>query len=313
MTPEAERVRSIPDTGGKSVSTWRADAALVGNTIIWGATFVVVQSAVKDISPLLFVAIRFSIATAALALLFRGRVKLTPIRGGLLAGICLFAGYVVQTIGLQFTTASKSAFITGLTIPLVPLLTSIVYLQRPKFFDTAGVVCATIGMGLMTLQGDTMRIGRGDLITLGCAFAFAAHIIVLGHYSGRMSFESISFLQVGVAAALGVCTFWWAETPAVHWSPMVLFALGVTGLLATALAFTIQAWAQQHTTPTRTAIIFALEPVMAWITSYCLTGEVLSRRAVGGATLILAGILLVELKRVHSEEHLSSRRPNPEV
>jgi drug/metabolite transporter (DMT)-like permease len=94
---------------------------------------------------------------------------------------------------------------------------------------------------------------------------------------------------------------------------MVLFALGVTGLLATALAFTIQAWAQQHTTPTRTAIIFALEPVMAWITSYCLTGEVLSRRAVGGATLILAGILLVELKRVHSEEHLSNRRPNPEV
>jgi drug/metabolite transporter (DMT)-like permease len=90
-------------------------------------------------------------------------------------------------------------------------------------------------------------------------------------------------------------------------------ALGVTGLLATALAFTVQTWAQQHTTPTRTAVIFALEPVVAWLTSYWLTGEILSQRAAFGAALILAGILLVELKRAHSQVHLSSRSANPEV
>jgi len=208
-------------------------------------------------------------------------------------------------VGLQFTTASKSAFITGLAIPLVPLLTTLVYLNRPRFFEMAGVICASTGMGLMTLQGETLRIGRGDLLTFFCAVAFAAHIIVVGHYSGKINYETLSFVQVAAAGLLAISTFWWIETPVVRWNPIVLVALGVTGLLATALAFTVQAWAQQHTTPTRTALIYALEPVVAWLTSFWLTGELLSRRAALGAGLILSGILMVELKRVHSMQHLS--------
>src|SRR5579863_5760812 len=301
MTPEGEGILLPPQAGGRKVArTWRADAALAGNTLIWGSTFVLVQAALKDISPLLFLAIRFAIATLALALLFRGRARFVPTRGGIVAGGCLFAGYLFQTVGLQFTTASKSAFITGLAIPLVPLLSSLVYWNRPRVLEMAGVVCASAGMGLMTLQGDTLRIGRGDLLTFFCAVAFAAHIIAVGHYSGRVSYESISFMQVAGAAVLGIGTFWWVETPVIRLTPMVLVALGVTGLLATALAFTIQAWAQQHTTPTRTALIYSLEPVVAWLTSFLLTGETLTRRAGAGAGLILSGILLVELKRVHS-------------
>lgn len=314
MTPEGEGVLPPVKNGrGKAVRTWRADAALAGNTLIWGSTFVLVQAALKDVSPILFLAIRFSIATAALALLFRGRASFRPTRGGLIAGGCLFAGYLFQTVGLQFTTASKSAFITGLAIPLVPLLTSLVYFSRPRVFELAGVICASTGMGLMTLQGETLKISRGDLLTFFCAVAFAAHIIALGHYSGRVSYESLSFTQVAAAAALGISTFWWVETPVIRLSPVVLFALGVTGLLATALAFTVQAWAQQHTTATRTALIYSLEPVVAWFTSYWMTGETLSRRGAAGAVLILAGILLVELKRVHSTSHLSSRGANPDV
>jgi len=301
MTPEGEGILLPPQAGGRKVArTWRADAALAGNTLIWGSTFVMVQAALKDISPLLFLAIRFAIATCALALLFRGRAQYRPSRAGLVAGGCLFAGYLFQTVGLQFTTASKSAFITGLAIPLVPLLSSLVYWNRPRVLEMAGVICASAGMGLMTLQGDTLRIGRGDLLTFFCAVAFAAHIIAVGHYSGRVSYESISFMQVAGAAVLGIGTFWWVETPVIRLTPMVLVALGVTGLLATALAFTIQAWAQQHTTPTRTALIYSLEPVVAWLTSFLLTGETLTRRAGAGAGLILSGILLVELKRVHS-------------
>ncbi len=299
--------------GRKTVRSWRADLALAGNTIIWGSTFVVVQAALKDISPILFLAIRFSIATAALALLFRGRAQFRPTRAGMIAGGCLFAGYVFQTVGLQFTTASKSAFITGLAVPLVPLLTCLVYLSRPRAFELAGALCATAGMGLMTLQGETWGIGRGDLLTFFSALAFAAHIIAVGHYSSRISFESLSFMQVAAAAALGLSTFWWIETPVIRLSPMVLIALGVTGLLATALAFTVQAWAQQYTTPTRTALIYSLEPVVAWLTSFWLMGEVLSRRAALGAGLILCGIFIVELKRVHSTEHLSSTSANSEV
>ncbi len=307
MTPEGEGILLPSEAAvGNAVRTWRADAALAGNTLIWGSTFVLVQSALKDISPILFLAIRFSIATAALALLFRGRARYRPTRGGLVAGGCLFAGYLFQTVGLQYTTASKSAFITGLAIPLVPLLMSLVYFSRPRIFELAGVICASTGMGLMTLQGETLSIGRGDLLTFFCAVAFAAHIIALGHYSGRVSFESLSFMQVAAAAALGISTFWWVETPVIRFSPVVLIALGVTGLLATALAFTVQAWAQQHTTATRTALIYSLEPVVAWLTSFWLTGEMFSRRAALGAVLILSGILLVELKRAHSAVHLSS-------
>ncbi len=307
MTPEGEGIL-LPKTAASraTLRTWRADAALAGNTVIWGSTFVLVQAALKHISPILFLSIRFSIATAALALLFRGRARFTPTRGGLIAGGCLFAGYLFQTVGLQFTTASKSAFLTGLAIPLVPLLSSLVYLTRPRIFELAGALCATIGMGLMTLQGDTFSIGRGDLLTFFCAVAFAAHIITVGHYSGRISFESLSLIQLAVAAALGLVTFWWVETPIIQLKPIVLAALGLTGLLATALAFTVQAWAQQHTTATRTALIYSLEPVVAWLTSFVLLGEILSRRAVAGAVLILCGILIVELKRVHSTQHLSS-------
>lgn len=157
----------------------------------------------------------------------------------------------------------------------------------------------------MTLQGDTLTIGRGDFLTLLCAVAFAAHIIAVGHYSRRITFESLSLMQIVVAAVLGLVTFWWVETPLLYLSPIVVAALVLTGLLATALAFTVQAWAQQHTTPTRTALIYSLEPVIAWLTSFWLLGEVLSRRAILGAMLILCGILVVELKRVHSTEHLS--------
>ena len=305
MTPEGEGLL-LATEARKAARTWRADAALAGNTLIWGSTFVLVQAALKDISPILFLAIRFTIAAVALALLFRGRARYWPTRGGLIAGGCLFAGYLFQTVGLQFTTASKSAFITGLAIPLVPLLTSLVYLSRPRIFEMAGVLFATAGMGLMTLQGGSLRIGRGDLLTFFCAVAFAAHIITLGHYSGRISFESLSFMQVAVAGGLSLSSFWWVEKPVIHLTPVVWIALGMTGLLATALAFSVQAWAQQHTTPTRTALIYSLEPVVAWFTSFWLMGELLSRRAAAGAALILTGVLLVELKRVHSTEHLST-------
>jgi drug/metabolite transporter (DMT)-like permease len=125
---------------------------------------------------------------------------------------------------------------------------------------------------------------------------FALHILVVGHYAPRVSFQALTLVQIATAAALALATCWWIEPPMIRWSPGVIVALMVTGLLATALAFSVQAWAQRYTTPTHTALIFALEPVFAWLTSFLLAGELLSLRATLGALLILAGILLVELK-----------------
>jgi drug/metabolite transporter (DMT)-like permease len=118
-----------------------------------------------------------------------------------------------------------------------------------------------------------------------------------------MDFEWLTLLQIGTCAVIALATFWWVETPVLRWNRQVVLALGVTSLLATALAFTVQTWAQRYTTPTRTAVIFALEPVFAWITSFVLTNELLSRRAASGAILILAGILLVELKPIGRRPH----------
>lgn len=289
----------------------RAELALVGVTLVWGATFVVVKGALRDSSTLLFLALRFTLATVALAAAFRpltfgpllGRphpqpfYKTKPIlAGGVLAGALLFSGYLLQTIGLRYTTASKSAFITGLCVVMVPLFSALVARQLPGASVGLGVATATAGMALLTLRGASLRMDFGDLLTLGGATAFSIHIMLLGRLAPKLGFQALALTQIATAAVLGLSTFWWVERPTVRWTPGLISALVVTGLLATAVAFSVQSWAQQYTTPTRTALIFAMEPVFAWLTSFVVAGELLAPRAALGAVLILAGILLVELK-----------------
>ncbi len=282
----------------------RAELALVGVAIIWGTTFVMVKSALAEVSTYLFLALRFSVAALALVLIYRQAIRRRSLGGGLLAGCLLFAAYVFQTLGLELTTPSKSAFITGLSIPMVPLLGSLVYKSRPRLFEVAGILIASLGMAFMTLPPGKLEIGRGDFLTLLCAVTFALHVVVTGHFAPLYGFAPLAVTQTVVAAALGVGSFWFAEPVRFHFTPAVAGAVVVTGLLATAVAFTTMAWAQQYTSPTRTALIFALEPVVAWFTSYVLTGEVLSNRAKIGAGLILGGILLVEMKRAESQHPL---------
>ena len=284
----------------------KADAALALNAFIWGGTFTLVKSALHDISPLLFLAFRFSLATLALSALWllgwRGsgeRPRLAA--GGMVTGVFLFAGFLLQTLGLQLTTAPKSAFLTGLASVMVPLLAAAVYRTKPRTAEVFGVAIATVGLGLMTLDGPIRSIGRGDLLTLGCAVAFAGHIIALGHYSGKISTPELSLTQMGTAALLSVSLFSWAEPPRVLWRPAVVYAILVTGLLATALTFSVQAWAQRYTTSTRTALIYMLEPVFAWLISYWAVGEGLAGRSAAGAVLILGGVVLVELKPMQSQ------------
>jgi drug/metabolite transporter (DMT)-like permease len=289
------------------VNRRRADLGLLLNTVVWGATFVLVKSALSDISPLLFLAFRFSLAGAALAAIFLRplRARFTPktAAAGFLAGVFLFSGFALQTTGLRLTTPPKSAFLTGLTSVMVPLLAMLVYKSKPQISEVAGVVVAVAGLWLMTLQGAIGSIGRGDLLTILCAVGFAAHIVTLGHFSESMPFEVLAVTQVVAAAVLALSFFWWAETPRVVWRPAVIWGILVTGLLATAMAFTIQAWAMQYTTSTRTALIYMFEPVVAWLTSFFWAGEGLSARAGAGAALILLGIVLVEMKPLRPRQH----------
>jgi drug/metabolite transporter (DMT)-like permease len=256
----------------------------------------------------LFLAARFGLASVALLLLFRGAIlpvtRFNAAAGGL-TGLFLFLGYLFQTLGLQYTSPTKSAFITGLTTVMVPLLASLVYRNRPKVSELIGILVATLGMGLLTLEGPFGSISRGDLLTLLGALAFAAHIVTLGHFSESMKFELLSVAQVSAAALSALLLFWWIEPTRLQWRPVVFWAILITGLLCTAVAFTVQAWAQHYTSSTRTALIYALEPVFAWITSFVILGESLSGRAAAGAVLILGGVLLVEMKPFHPRLHPS--------
>jgi drug/metabolite transporter (DMT)-like permease len=295
-----------------------AEAALLFNTVVWGATFVLVKQALDDVSPLLFLALRFSLATAALGAILGPR--LARRRGGpggppqtwgsapqwlagALCGTFLFSGYILQTLGLRLTTPPKSAFLTGLTSVMVPFGAALVYKIRPQVSEVVGLMLATAGLALMTLNGPAGTVNRGDLLTVLCAAGFAAHIVTLGHFSEGMRFEILSIAQTGAAAAWALGLMWVVETPHVKWRPGVVWTVVITGLLATALAFTIQAWAMQYTTSTRTALIFMFEPVVAWATSFWLAGEGLPARAAVGAALILLGILMVELKPWRQRQH----------
>jgi drug/metabolite transporter (DMT)-like permease len=280
----------------------RAELTLVGTTVVWGTTFVVVKSALTEVSPVLFLALRFSVAALALiAVTFSyerwrgiGRKGMVP---GIAAGCLLFVAYVFQTMGLELTTPSKSAFLTGLSIPMVPLASSLVYRNRPRAIEVAGILIASFGMALMTLPAGSFGMSRGDLFSVLCAVVFALHIVVVSHYSPMIGFETIALMQVVTAALLGIVSFRSFGPVRFHATAGVAAAVLITGLLATALAFTAMAWSQQYTTASRAALIFALEPVIAWLTSYVLTGEAMSGRGKTGAVLILGGVLLVELRR----------------
>lgn len=277
---------------------WRTDLALGFVCLTWGATFIVVKEALHDVSTLLFLAMRFALAAAALALVLHRRIRRSraALRGGMIAGVFLFTGYVLQTLGLNYTSASKAGFITGLYIPLVPLVGALIYRKLPNRFETIGVVLAAAGMELMTIEPGAAHMNRGDLLVAGCAVAYAFHIVILGHFAAKADTSTLAVTQIATCAVLGGLICWWAEPVKLVWTPRLLIALGVTSLLATALAFAIQTWGQQYSSPTRTAILFSLEPLFAWGTSWVVAGELLSRRALAGAGLILAGILTVELK-----------------
>ncbi len=295
---------SAENTLKKSPARWQADLVLALVALIWGSTFVVVKQALFEISTIYFLALRFGLASLCMFLMFlpafrhmEARALWRGLRGGALAGVFLWLGYILQTFGLKHTTAGNSGFLTGLYIVLVPLISAGVYRRWPQTSELAGISVAAVGMVLLTipLRGRESHVNLGDVLTIGCAVAFALHLLVLGYFSQRERFQAVAFGQILCAAALsaGSLTF---ESRKVVWSRYVIFAIVLTAVFATAMAFALQTWGQQYTTPTRTALIFALEPVFALATAVIAGGERLTALGFLGGALILAGILAVELK-----------------
>ena len=283
---------------------------------VWGSTFVLIKGALAHATPAAFNLVRMTLAFAVMAIgyhrYWRG-IRRWQVFSGAVVGLCLATGYQFQTLGLARTTPSKSAFITGLLVVLVPLLSSIPGLRPPGEGPRAGMpfwapcwhsqesfcsLCPpTTGSagGFLSLLPDISSINLGDVLTFGCAVGFAFHCIALGHVSPRIAFQPLALLQVGFCALFMAVSLPFIERPHLEWTAGLIAALAIAAVLATAAAFSIQSWAQSILPSTHTALIMTMEPVFAWITSFLVTGERLGLRPACGALLILAGIALTEL------------------
>ncbi len=269
--------------------------ALVLVTAVWGVTFVQVKDAVALYPLFAFLAVRFAIASAVLAVPAAGRLRALGRPGwtaGVSLGLLLALGYALQTAGLERTTVSSAGFITGLYVVFTPLLGLLLFRTRVGRAVWIGVALAVAGLAMLSGVGAGDPVG--DLLVLGGSAAYSLQIALMERYAPR--YDPVAFTQAemlaafagfaAVAVALGQI-----ELPR-GWT--VWGALLVTGIFASALGFLVQTWAQRRTSATRTALAFALEPVFAGIFGFWLAGDRLGALGWGGCAVIMAGILVAE-------------------
>jgi drug/metabolite transporter (DMT)-like permease len=269
--------------------------ALVAITAVWGVTFVQVKDAVALYPLFAFLAVRFAIATGVLAVPAFARVRSLGrdgAAGGVLLGLLLAAGYVLQTAGLERTTVSSTGFITGLYVVLTPLLALVIFRARIGLAAWGGVVLATAGLAM--LSGIHAGSVGGDLLVLAASAVYSLQIVLLERYAWRVDAVAFTFVEMAAAfVALLVVAVALGDLHVPHgWT--VWGALLVTGVFASALGFLLQAWAQRTTSATRTALAFSLEPVWTAFFGYTLAGDRLGAVGWGGCAAIMTGIVLAE-------------------
>jgi drug/metabolite transporter (DMT)-like permease len=269
-----------------------AQISLVFVTLIWGATFIIVKDALNDAGPFAFGTLRFTIAGILTLVIVNKSIftlTKTEIIGGLICGFCLFCGYAFQNFGLMQTSASKSAFITSVSVLMVPIILYLFNIQKIKMKVWFAVVLATIGLYfLLDPRGGMMN--WGDILTFGCALGFAVHIIFQGYYVKKnVRILPFFLVQAWVVVGLSFINSLLFEPIFAIWSPRLISALLVTGIAATFIAILLMIWAQQILNPSETAIIFSLEPVFATVFAIIFAGEILGLWGyIGGGLIVLA-------------------------
>ncbi len=272
-----------------------ATVALVALTAIWGSTFFLIRDLVQVVPPVDFLAIRFGIAALLMIAVFGRAVLALPRRAlciGLALGMLYGLAQILQTVGLAFTDAAVSGFITGTYVVLTPLISAVVLRERISAPTWGAVALATVGLAVLSLQG--VAIGVGEAVTLGSAVLYALHIIGLGRYSQASQAAALSAVQMATIAVLclavaapGGMTL--PQTSGQWWSVLYMAVFASVG------ALWMQTWAQAHMSATRAAIIMTLEPVFAAYFAITLGGEQLTARMLVGGGLVLAAMYLAEL------------------
>lgn len=284
----------------KKLLELRADLLLITVAIAWGVTFLMVQDAIKTVPVYAFLFYRFLIATVIMAIIsykFFAEINKTTILYGIILGIFLFSGFAAQTFGLAHAKSSIIAFLTGLNVIIVPFIAYVILKQQVRKMVFIGSIIAVIGLYLLTMSGE-LSLAEGEILGLICAAFFALQISFTDVYSKKVNvfilvlfqFFTVTLLSLIFSLSLDEVTF------NIDFDYTLLKAVIVTSILATVYAFLIQTYMQQFTTPTKTVIIFTIEPVTAGIFGYFAGNEILTFTQIYGAVLIIIAILLTQIK-----------------
>lgn len=295
------------------------EGALLLNTLIWGGTFALVKNALTDISPLLFLGIRFFIAAMLLYpfvhLTLKKMDKKTFIAGSVL-GIFYFLGFATQTVGLNFTTATKSGFITGTFVVIIPILQTIIERRKPKWYNIVSIFFVMIGLIFLSSSGDNLlqfinELGSdfnfGDFLTLLCAILFAFQVVYVDVFTKKYEYMPMVFIQLlitgfgGFLGALVLSTLR-LEVIKFNLTTNVVFALIYTSVFASIIATILQLKYQKIVTPTKAGIIYSFEPIMAAVLAFFILGEKISKFGMFGGVFIVFGLLLSEILENRNEQ-----------
>ena len=276
----------------------RAELSLLAVTVVWGLTFVMVKKSLETISPFVFMSYRFLLATLVM-LPFCARKLRRVDRGMLLSGTflgaLLYAAYAFQTFGLERTAAGNAGFITGLFVVFVPALSVLILKQRPDRRSIAAVAIALVGLSFLTLQHE-VRLNWGDVLVLCCALTYSFHIIYLSGYSKRYDLALLTLVQMAVVAVAMTGSAAAFESFTLPRGALVWSTIAVTGIVASALAFYVQAYAQRVLSPVRVSVVLIMEPVFSVLFGILLLDERLTWRGWLGCGLMLAAMLVSEVR-----------------
>jgi drug/metabolite transporter (DMT)-like permease len=275
-----------------------ADFLLLSVTVFWGSTFVIVKKSIEIMPTFAFLSLRFWLASLVLCVMFFPKFKKlnkTVLIDGALLGLMLFLSYAFQTVALEYSKASVVGFLTGLNVVIVPILSAFVIKKMPRIYSQVGVFFALIGVALMSLN-ENFSISWGDSLAIICAFFISVHILMTDRFSRKYDTYLLTTIQITVLAILSTVVSIAKEPYLIpeHFDSYLIFSLIITSLFATVYAFIIQTTMQKYTTPTKTALIFTMEPVMAGVFGYLLAGEILPLRGYLGSIVIFLGILIAE-------------------
>lgn len=285
---------------GKRNIVWLANIGMVVTALIWGFAFVVVKDSVDKIPPVYMLAFRFTIAFLGLALVFCKKLheisKNDLICGGFL-GFWLFISYFFQTIGIQYTTAGKNAFLTTIYVVIVPFLHWIINKKKPDGYCIVAAFLAVIGIGFLSLQGD-LSMNIGDILTIICGFGYAFHMIYIDKYTETHDPVIMTILQIGTAAVISwiAAPFFDGGFPAEAFSFKIMSGMLYLGIGSTMLAFLLQNVCQKYTTPTSASLFLSLESVFGVLFSLIFLHEYLTVKMVIGCILIFLAIIMAETK-----------------